>query len=80
MTYLGQENDFVKPSYSLTLFEAYFRRLSGALPAYNAFFEFFCGIFASQIFYKFTCCLGGTSSNCHKFNPYICPFLFTLIF
>ena len=76
MTYLGQENDFVKSSYSLNLFEAYFRQLLGALPACNAFFEFSCGIFAFQKFYKFTCWLGGLSLNCPKFIK-IC-FLFTL--
>ena len=51
--YLGPENDFLKPCYSLTLFEARFRHLLGALPACNAFFEFLCGIFAFQKFYKF---------------------------
>ena len=38
MTYLGQENDFLESSYSLTLFEAYFRHLLGELPACKAFF------------------------------------------
>ena len=37
MTYLGQDNDFINSSYSLTLFEAYLRHLFGALPACNAF-------------------------------------------
>ena len=63
------------------LFEAYFRQLLGALPVCNAFFQFSRGIFASQKFYDFTCCLGwvggGTFLNCHKFTK-ICPFLFTL--
>ena len=48
MTYLGQETDFVKSSYSLILFEAYFRNLLGALPPWNTLFEFLCGIFTSQ--------------------------------
>ena len=48
MTYLGQENDFVKSSYSLTLFNTYSRYLLGTLPACNAFFEFLCRIFATQ--------------------------------
>ena len=77
MTYLGQDNDFVKSSYSFTLSEAYFKELLGALPACNAFFEFLCGLFASQKFYKFTCCLRGSFLNCPTFTE-ICPFLFTL--
>ena len=41
MTYLGQENSFVTPYYSLTKFEVYFRHLLGALTACNAFLKFF---------------------------------------
>ena len=78
MIYLGQENDFVKSSYSLTLFGAYFRHSLGALSPCNAFFDFFCGIFASQIFYKLTCCLGKTSSNCPKFNKNMSLFIHTV--
>ena len=77
MTYLGRENDFVKSLYSLTLFETNFRHSLGALSACNAFFEFSCGIFASQKFYEFTCCLGRTSLNFSTFTE-ICPFFFTL--
>ena len=32
MTYRGHKNELIKSSYSLTLFEAYFRDLLGALP------------------------------------------------
>ena len=71
MTYLGPDNDFINSSYSLTLSEAYLRHLFGALPACNAFFEFLCGIFASQKFCRLPCCL-----DCPKFTK-ICPFLFT---
>ena len=46
MTYLGQDNDFIKSSYSFTLFEAYFRHLLGALPEYSAFFECLCHLHA----------------------------------
>ena len=73
MTYLGQENDFVKSQYSLTLFEAYFIHSLGALSVCNAFFEFLCCTFASQKFYKFTCCLGKTPLNCPKCTKYV-PF------
>ena len=73
MTYLGQENDFVESQYSLTSFEAYFRHSLGALSVCNAFFEFLCCIFASQKFYKFTCCFGKTSLNCPKCTKYV-PF------
>ena len=52
MTYLSQETGFVKPSYSLTSFEAHYRHLLGVLPACNAFFEILCGVFDSQKFYK----------------------------
>ena len=52
MTYLRQENGFSKTSYSLTLFEAYFRHLLGTLPVSNAFFKLLCGIFGSQKFYN----------------------------
>ena len=41
------------------------------------FFPFSSGIFASQKFYTFTCCLGGSSLNCPKFTK-ICPFSFSL--
>ena len=68
MTYIGQENDFVKLQYSLTLFET--RNSLGALSACNAFLEFLCCIFASK---KFTCCLGKTSLNCPKCTKYV-PF------
>ena len=44
MTYLGQENDFVKSWYSLTLFEGQFRHSLCALSVCNAFFEVLCGI------------------------------------
>ena len=71
VTYLGQENDFVKSQYSLNLFEAYYRHSLGALSACNAFFELLCCIFASQKFYKFTCCLGKTSMNCPKCTKYV---------
>ena len=54
MIYLGQENDSVKSQYSLTLLESNFRHSLDALSACNAFFEFFCCIFASQRFYQFT--------------------------
>ena len=55
---VGQDNDFVNSSYSLTLFEVYFRHsLSHYLHAIP--FEFLCHIFASQKLYKFTCCLQG---------------------
>ena len=40
MTYLGQENDFVKLSYFFSKFEAYFRHLLCALPACDAFLNF----------------------------------------
>ena len=43
-------NDFVESSYSLISFEVYFKYLFGALSAWNAFFEFFCGYFASKNF------------------------------
>ena len=75
MTFIGQDNDFVKTSCSMTLFEAYLSHLMGALPTCNAFFVLLC--FASQKFYKFTCCLVGSPFNCPKFTK-ICPFLFTL--
>ena len=73
MTYLGQENNFVKSQYSLTLFEAHFRHSLGALSACNAFFEFLCCIFAFQKFFKFTCCLGKKSLSCPKCTDYV-PF------
>ena len=44
MTYLGQENDFVKSSYSLTLFEAFLRHLLEALTSRNACYELLCGM------------------------------------
>ena len=47
------------------LFEAYFRQLLGALPVCNAFFQFSRGIFASQKFYDFTCCLGWVGGGGH---------------
>ena len=59
MTYHGQDYDFIKPSYCLTLFEANSRHFLGALLPFNAIFEFLCVIFASQKFYNFTHCLGG---------------------
>ena len=70
MTYLGQEKDFVKPQYSLTLFEAYFRHSLGTLSACNAFLSYFCSILASKKFYKFICYLGKTSLNCPKCSKY----------
>ena len=77
MIYLGQENDFSKTSYSLTLFEAFFRHLLGTLPVNNAFFELLCGIFGSRKFYKFIYYLRGSSLNCPKFTK-TRPFLLTL--
>ena len=47
MTYLGQDNDFINSSHSLTLSEAYFRHILGALPACNVIFEFLHSSFAS---------------------------------
>ena len=73
MTYLGQENDFVKSQYSLTLFKAFFRHSLGALSACNAFFEFLCYNFTCQKFYTFTCCLKKTSLNCPECTKYV-PF------
>ena len=73
MTQLGQENDFVKSQYSLTLFEVYFRHSLGALSACNAFFKFLRCNFASQKFYKFTCFLGKTLLNYPKCTKYV-PF------
>ena len=67
----------VKSWYSLTLFEVHFRHSLGVSSACNAFFEFLSGIFASQKFLKFTCCLVITSLNYLKFNK-TCSFLFTL--
>ena len=77
MTYLAQDNYFIKLSYSLTLFETFSKNILGALPACHAFFGFLCGIFASQKFYKFTYSLWWSSLTCPKFTK-ICPFLFTL--
>ena len=73
----GQENDFVRSSYYLILFKAHYRHSVGVLSACNAFFKFECGIFASQKFHKFTCCLGSKSLNCPRITK-ICSFLFTL--
>ena len=77
MTYLGQENDFVKSLYSLIRLEVHFRHSLGILSACNAFFEFLCGIFASQKFHTLRSCLGRTSFNCPIFSK-TCSFLFTL--
>ena len=77
MTYLGQENDSVKSLYSLIILEVHFRHSLGTLSACNAFFEFFCGTFASHKFNILTSCLGRTSFNCPKFTK-TCSFLFTL--
>ena len=71
-----QKSDFVK-SFSLTLFEIYFTYSLGALSTCHAFFEFLCGTFVSQNFYKFTYSLGRQSFDFPKFTK-ICPFLFTL--
>lgn len=66
MTYLGQENDFVKLSYFFSKFEAYFRHLLCVLPACDAFFEFLVEVLHSKYF-KFRHCLGASSLNGPKF-------------
>ena len=52
----------------LNLFGTYFWHLLNALPPCNVFIKFLCGIFASQKFYKLTCCSWVSSLNCHKLN------------
>ena len=76
MTYLRQDNDFVKSSNSITLFEAYFMHLLGTLPECNAFFEFLCGIFASKNFLNLHA-VSGVIFEFHKFIK-ICRFSFAL--
>ena len=49
MTYRGHKNELIKSSYSLTLFEAYFRDLLGALPPSSASFWIF---FVAVLFLK----------------------------
>ena len=66
MTYLGQENDFVKLSYFFSKFEAYFRHLLCVLPVCDAFFEFLVEVLHSKYF-KFRHCLGASSLNGPKF-------------
>ena len=72
MTYLGRENDFVKPSYSLTLFEACFRHSLGRYLHVMPFSDFCVAFFLAQ----FTCCLEWTF-HCPTFTK-IYPFLLTL--
>ena len=51
MTYLGQENHFAKSSYSLSLFEAYFRHLLGCVACMQCLFWSLCA--ASLLHKKF---------------------------
>ena len=71
MTYHGHENDFVKSSYSLTLFETYFRVLLDVLnPCSSSFLNFFVALLLLKNLWV-------SSLNCPKFTK-MCPFLFKL--